>query len=117
MKIVYIGMGIFFLVTGLIGLFLPIFPTVPFLLMALICFMKASERFRLWVRRRKFYKKHFMKYEVNGQIPLKTKIYLGIISLAFAAAFVSAVVILLFVIKNNKELVYSFFEFLKETLL
>ena len=47
--------GVICLIIGIIGLLLPVIPQVPFLLAALLCFMRVSERFNNWVRTRRFY--------------------------------------------------------------
>jgi len=40
-------------VLGFLGAFLPILPTVPFILLAMFCFSKSSPRFQIWLQENK----------------------------------------------------------------
>jgi len=49
MRWVLICCGWIFIVGGIAGIFLPLVPTVPFLLLAAACFARSSERFHTWL--------------------------------------------------------------------
>lgn len=49
MRFVWAGLGGFSLLCGLIGVVLPLIPTVPFLLLATFCFARSSERLHNWL--------------------------------------------------------------------
>lgn len=81
-KIIYILTGFIAMTLGIIGIFLPILPTVPFLLLASFCFARGSERFHRWFTETGLYKKQLEEFDKNRSMPLKTKIML----LAFSSS-------------------------------
>jgi len=64
----FISLGI-----GIAGIFLPILPTTPFLLLTLFCFSKGSERFHNWFIETKIYKKYVLNYQKKKAMSLQEK--------------------------------------------
>ena len=63
------------LVLGTIGIVLPILPTTPFLLLALACYFRSSERMTHWMLNNKYFGKYIRNYRDGKGIPLKTKLF------------------------------------------
>lgn len=62
------------LAAGVIGAFLPIIPTVPFLLLASLCFARASPRLHMWLREHPKFGQPIRDWEEYGAIPRRGKI-------------------------------------------
>lgn len=65
-KIVYMVVGSIGVGLGTVGVVLPILPTVPFLLLAALCFARSSEKLNRWFTGTKLYQKNLESY-VKGQ--------------------------------------------------
>ena len=62
-------------VLGVIGIFLPVLPTTPFLLLAAACFARSSPRFYHWLVEHPRLGPWIRDYLDGNGIPLKGKVY------------------------------------------
>ena len=62
-------------VLGVLGIFLPVLPTTPFLLLAAGCFLRTSPRFYHWLVQHPRLGKYVIYYLDGKGIPRKAKIY------------------------------------------
>ncbi|VXC61700.1 Inner membrane protein [Pseudomonas sp. 8Z] len=60
---------------GVIGIFLPVLPTTPFLLLAAACFMRSSRRFYVWLVTHPQLGPWIRDYLDGQGIPRKAKVY------------------------------------------
>jgi len=74
-KYTLVGLGTLCVTLGIIGIFLPILPTTPFLLLAAILYSKSSERFLNWLYTNKLCGSYIKNYREGKGIPLKQKIF------------------------------------------
>ena len=62
-------------VLGVVGAFLPVMPTTPFLLLAAACFVRSSKRFYIWLVTHRWLGPLIRDYLDGSGIPLKAKVY------------------------------------------
>ena len=83
---ILISIGFVFVGLGVVGVFLPIVPTTPFLLAALFCFTKGSQRVQNWFITTKLYQNHVKQFNETRSMTRKSKILI----LAFASVMLLA---------------------------
>lgn len=74
MKYCYIIFGVFFTILGIIGIFIPILPTTPFLLLSTYLFSKSSTKFYNLIINNKVLGKYIRDYTEKNGISKKNKI-------------------------------------------
>ena len=84
---ILVGFGTFFLIIGIIGIFIPILPTTPFLLLAVACYSKGSKKFYNWLINNKWFGEYIQNYRERRGIPLSVKIISIIVLWIFARFF------------------------------
>jgi uncharacterized membrane protein YbaN (DUF454 family) len=76
---------------GLAGIFLPLLPTTPFLLLAAICYAGSSPRFYDWLMNNRWFGRYIKNYREGKGLTLMTKIVSLAslwITIGYSAAFV-----------------------------
>lgn len=118
-RVLLLIIGFISLGLGVIGVFLPILPTVPFLLLSSFCFIKSSKRISIWFENTNIYKKYVRSFKENKAMTLKNKlsilipVYVMLITLFFMKDILAmriAIVVLLVV----KTIVFIKIKTLKE---
>ncbi len=119
-KILFIALGIISMTLGAVGALVPGLPTTPFLLLALFCFTKSSEKLNRWFRNTKLFEKYVKPFEQDKsltgrqkltiQLTAGTMMFLSFLLIGNTAvrlfliiAFILHNYVFIFVIKTRKE--------------
>ena len=77
---------------GVLGVFLPVLPTTPFLLLAAVCFSRSSERLHRWLLGNRWFGPYVRNYVEGRGLPRRVKIVTLVLlwlSLGYAALVVT----------------------------
>ena len=70
---VYFGVGALSVVMGVIGMFLPVWPTTCFLLLAAWCFARSSRRAEQWLYGNRLFGRYIKDYRERGVISARVR--------------------------------------------
>jgi uncharacterized membrane protein YbaN (DUF454 family) len=96
MKIILICLGFFFTFLGFLGAILPLLPTTPFILLAVLCFAKSSPKFHNWLVGTKIYQEYVHNFKKYRGYTFKQKIKM-LISLYIVVGFSIIMVDIIFI--------------------
>ena len=71
---VLIAAGTLFVILGALGVFVPILPTTPFLLLAAVCYARSSSRLYHWLLNNRLFGEYIRNYREGRGLPLRLKI-------------------------------------------
>lgn len=89
-KLMFIICGSLAIGLGVLGIFLPLLPTTPFLLLGAACYLRSSNKLYQWLINNKWLGSYIKNYYEGNGITLKTKIVsIGLLwmSISYAAIF------------------------------
>ncbi|MDH3309671.1 MAG: YbaN family protein [Gammaproteobacteria bacterium] len=84
-RLVFFLLGLGFVALGVAGIFLPVLPTTPFMLLAAACFARSSERFYRWLLNHRVFGATVREWQQHRSIPRRTK-WVAIITMATTLA-------------------------------
>jgi len=73
-KYIFNVFGSIFLIVGVVGIFLPLLPTTPFLLVSAAMFFRGSEKLYTKLMEHPYLGTYIAQYRIHKAIPLKAKV-------------------------------------------
>ena len=73
-RLAFAALGTLFLMVGIIGIFTPILPTTPFLLLATACYARSSHRFYNWLMNHPALGPLIVEWRTYRSIPWRVKL-------------------------------------------
>lgn len=76
---------------GFLGMFIPVLPTTPLVLLATFLFAQSSPRCHAWICRTKMYRAYVEPFKEQGGIPFKKKLH--ILGASYSIMAISAILV------------------------
>ena len=73
-EILLVILGSIFVALGVAGIFLPLLPTTPFLLLGASCYIRGSQKLYQWLINNKYLGSYIRNYREGKGIPRRTKV-------------------------------------------
>ena len=73
LRAAWLGGGFVSLLLGIIGIFLPVLPTTPFVLLAAFCFARGSPRWERWLLEHPRFGRYVREWREHRAVPLRAK--------------------------------------------
>ncbi|OGS97636.1 MAG: hypothetical protein A3H31_13385 [Gallionellales bacterium RIFCSPLOWO2_02_FULL_57_47] len=72
-QVAFVALGTLFLLLGIAGVFLPVLPTTPFLLLATACYARSSRRFYNWLMNHPSFGPLIVEWRTYRSLPWRVK--------------------------------------------
>lgn len=87
-RVLLVVLGVLAVAVGVVGIFLPVLPTTPFLLVAAWAFARSSPRLHRWLRDHERLGVYVRDWEDHGVVPVRAKV-LAIAMMSASVAYVA----------------------------
>ena len=74
MKYLFAFLGSLSLALGVVGIFLPVLPTTPFLLLSAALYLRSSMKLYDWLMSHRYFGSYIRNFKENKAIPLRVKV-------------------------------------------
>lgn len=88
LRYVFIALGTLKLAVGIVGIFLPVLPTTPFLLLAAAAYARGSGRLYRWLLGNRLFGRYIRDWRTHRSIPVRMKV--AIVAMIVIAAALSS---------------------------